>query len=99
MMSATNVIFMLAIPLGLLGIIGLVLLSGSLSPHRRRRLELAMMGVFYPGMTIFFAVRAAQMVMQAEWLLAALAGALSIAIAAQGVVMVRKHIRADGTRT
>ena len=99
MMSATNVIFMLAIPLGLLGIIGLVLLSGTLSPNRRRQLELAMIGVFYPGMTIFFAIRAAQMFMQAEWLPAVLGGALSIAIAAQGVALIRKRIRADGTRT
>ena len=65
----------------------------------RRQLELAMIGIFYPGTTIFFAIRAAQMFTQAEWLLAALSGALSIAMAAQGVRLIRKRISADGTRT
>ncbi len=99
MMTTENVIFMLAIPLGLAGIIGLILLSGTLSATVRRRLELSMMAVFYPGMAIFFAVRAVQTATEAQWLLAALSGALALGMAVQGAVLFRRRVRADGTRS
>ena len=98
-MTTENVIFMLAIPLGLAGIIGLILLSGRLSATVRRRLEVSMMAVFYPGMAIFFAVRAVQTAMEADWLFAAFNGALALGMGAQGVTLVRKRARPDGTRT
>ena len=98
-MTPTNVFLMLAIPLGLMGVIALVLLSGSLRPSLRRRLEWLMIGLFYPGMTIYFGWRAAQQAIDADWLAAALSGALGCLLAWQGVVMVRKQARADWTRT
>ena len=98
-MTPTNVMFMLAIPLGLAGIVGLVLLSGRLCPTVRRRFERALIAVFYPGMAIFFGYRAVQAAMDAEWLAFALSAVLGALLAAQGLQLFRKPLRADGTRT
>ncbi len=99
-MTTENVIFMLAIPIGIMGIIAFVLLAGPMRPQLRRRLEWGMIGVFYPGMALYFAWRTVQLVMEAEgWTSIALSAVLAGMMVWQGVVMVRKHIRADGTRT
>ena len=99
MLTTENVIFMLAIPLGFAGIIGLVLLSGSLSPERRRWIEGLMMAVFYPGMALFFLYRATGELAERDWLVGAAQLGLAVVMAGQGIVMLGKRRRADGTRS
>ena len=99
MLTAENVFFMLAIPLGFAGIIALVLLSGSMSPARRRWIEGLMMAVFYPGMTVFFAYRAMGGLVEHDWLVGGAQLGLAVMMAVQGVMLFRKRVRADGTRS
>ena len=98
-MTAENVIFMLAIPIGIMGVIAFVLLAGPLRPPLRRRLEWVMIGLFYPGMALYSGWRTVQLTMEADWIGAGLSAALACLLVWQGVVMARKQARADGTRT
>ncbi|WP_428151994.1 hypothetical protein [Brevundimonas sp.] len=100
MMTTENVIFMLAIPIGIMGVIAFVLLAGPMRPQVRRRLEWGMIGVFYPGMALYFAWRTVQLVLEAQdWISVALSAAMVCLMVWQGVVMVRKQVDAEGTRT
>ena len=98
-MTPTNVFFMVAIPLGLLGVIGLVLISGRLAPATRRRLELFLMLAFYPGMVAVLGWQAVRLTAEGDWTGGALNGLIAATLAVQGVVMLRLRVRPDGTRT
>ncbi|WP_425992772.1 hypothetical protein [Brevundimonas sp. TWP2-3-2] len=98
-MTPTNIILMLAIPVGVVGIIAFILLAGPMKPTLRRRLEWFMILAFYPGMAIYFGWRSVQQAMEADWISAGLSAALACVLAWQGVVMARKQARTDGTRT
>lgn len=99
MLTAENVFFMVAIPVALMGVIGLVLLSGRLKPETRLRMERAFIVVFYPILTLFFGWRTVQAVTEADGFPAALSAFLCPMLAAQGVRLLRKTPAADGTRT
>lgn len=98
-MTPLNIGMMIAIPVSLMVVIGLVLLSGSLPSVWRRRIERALLVVFYPLMILFWAWRAVDEGLGRDWISAAIATAVSLGMLGLAVKTACKPQRADGTRT
>lgn len=99
MMTPLNIGMMIAIPVLLMGVIGLVALSGAMPVGRRRLIERLLMAVFYPGMVLFWGWYAMDAALQRDWLWTIAAIALSMGTLFQGIKLARKPPHADGTRT
>ncbi len=99
MMTSPTVILTLAIPVGLAGIIGLILLSGSLKPSLRRGLELFLLAIFYPVFILFFGWQTVRGAVDGDMFGAVLNAVLVGLITFQGWQLMRRRTRADGTRT
>lgn len=99
MMTSQNIGMMIAIPVSLAGVIGLVLLSGALPPTRRQLIERALIGIFFPLMMAFWGWYAIDVWFEGERIGAFGAAILSLGSLLQGVKMFRKTRIAGGTRT
>jgi len=97
-MNATWILTAL-IPLSLMLVVGLIVLSGSLSPARRRLLERALLLVVIPAAGLLWAWRGVQAFADGEWVWVFGSIALIGITALTGLRLWRRPVRADGTRT
>lgn len=92
-MTTLNVLVMLAIPLALLGVLAIVLVSGRLRPQTRRKVELALLAVLYPALTVFFLWLTWQNwdpVSRESWLMAAVVAGFVVGVGLELLTAVRK---------
>lgn len=99
MMTPINIGMMIAIPVLLMGVIGLVALSGAMPAPRRRLIERLLAAVFYPVMVVFWGWYAVDAALERDWLWTVASSALSVGAFFQGIRLIRKPRHADGTRT
>ena len=92
-MTTLNVLVMLAIPLALLGVLAIVLVGGRLRPQTRRKVELALLAVLYPALTVFFLWLTWQNwdpVSRGSWLMAAVVAGFVVGVGLELLTAVRK---------
>jgi len=97
-MNATWILTAL-IPLSLMLVVGLIVLSGSLSSARRRLLERGLLLVVIPATIALWVWRGVDGYANQEWVWVAGSLALIALTAQTGLRLWRRPVRADGTRT
>ena len=96
-MRPIDVYAMIAIPLALAMVLGLVLFSGRMSPATRTRVERVMAGVFYPMAVVFWLWRAVGFYREGELLSTAAMAVVAILFVWLGVKAVRAGRVAPGS--
>jgi uncharacterized paraquat-inducible protein A len=89
---ALDIVFIVAVPVALMLVLGLVLMSGKLRLKTRSRLELGLVLVFYPMVAVFLVGQAVDAGQAGDWLTCVGQAGLALFFVFSGVGIVRHRL-------